>query len=182
MVWGEEGWIGRETGTFLDRVWRDDISAETWMEKRSQPCEDKGKEHSRRNSLGAEGPRLKQTWSTHQHLNLWSPTLPVSRGEGYRGHMPAFLCISSKVMHVSAQSTVARTSHTAFLSAGGLDHQGSHGYWGRSVPARETHFPLTSLARNSYLENLCSICWLEVVFHGCFHLNFTTNEVESIFP
>lgn len=83
------------------------------MEKRSQPCEDKGKEHSRRNSLGAEGPRLKQTWSTHQHLNLWSPTLPVSRGEGYRGHMPAFLCISSKVMHVSAQSTVARTSHTA---------------------------------------------------------------------
>lgn len=49
-------------------------------------------------------------------------------------------------------------------------------------PHRKPTFPSSSPARTSYLKNLCSDCWLEVLSHGCFNLNFITGEVESIFP
>ena len=48
------------------------------------------------------------------------------------------------------------------------------------LPSEPPGKPLSS--RIYYLKNLCSVGLLEVLFHGCFHLNFTLNEVEYIFP
>ena len=76
--------------------------------------------------ISAEALRLKHTWSTHQHLNAWSLTLRVIRSEGCRGPTLPFLCISSKVIYISAQSMVARRSHLALPVCKGSGTQGDH--------------------------------------------------------
>ena len=96
--------------------------------------------------ISAEALRLKHTWSTHQHLNAWSLTLRVIRSEGCRGPTLPFLCISSKVIYISAQSMVARRSHLALPVCKGSGTQGDHMVVELevSVPARAAHLPLPS--------------------------------------
>ena len=71
-----------------------------------------------------------------------------------------------------------------FSSPGGLPDPGikprSLAFQADSLPAEPPSKP--PFSRIYYLKNLCSVGLLEVLFHGCFHLNFTTNEVEYIFP